>query len=402
MMDEMASKTAGRLNPVRAMLDGLEADALAELERAMRLSAPGGAATAAQRRWAELGFLAILLDNRAPNLAGFAIIERSRYDKARDSHLLKPWRQAGVDLPGTPPASAVLQQRYGSWPAACYAADELQPDGSMRGWGRPWPAPCRGKGTGPEAYAFEEILNGPRVCAFSIGRVPSSSDYLRWSLHERALARERGLVSRIPNVRTIYLRFPGPPGSRNRWQKVIAAAGITESAIAQARARWVPGLDNTLSEADGRLLRTTLGSPRSRLQACLANGVAPAEFTVAEIESLLTSEDLGNLQISRATQLANGLDGSLDWLAGRANEPTPTALPTARFNAGAFLTRRREQGVKEQLIRQHLELTVSRYRSLARGTLEPNLRQSARLAALLGCRIAELCLAEMRDELGAN
>jgi len=391
MMDEMASKAAGRLNPVRAMLDGLEADALAELERAIRLSAPGGAATPPQRRWAELGFLAILLDNSAPNLAGFAIIERSRYDEARDSHLLKPWRQAGVDLPGTPPASAVLQQRYGSWPAACYAADGLQPDGSMRGWGRPWPAPCRGRGTGPEAYALEEILNGPRVCAFSIGRVPSSSDYLRWSLHERALARERGLVSHIPNVRTIYLRFPGRPGSRNRWQKVIAAAGITESAIARARARWVPGVDGAAEEADGRLLRSAYGSPRSRLDACLAQGAAPPGFTLVEIAQLLTTGDLGDLSISRAARLASGLEGSLDWLAGRTIEQSPTTSPTVRFNHERFRRRRRESNVKEQVIRQQLQLTVSEYRAMATGGCEPTFRRASGLAAMVRSRIDDLC-----------
>jgi hypothetical protein len=112
------------LRPLLVMMKALDDGSLAELERAVRLtlnSPPGPA----ERRLAELGFLASLLNEIAPRHGlGFALLARKRYDELR---------------PATETSSAVLVRRYGSWTAACYAAFGLQPEGRWLGPGRPGP-----------------------------------------------------------------------------------------------------------------------------------------------------------------------------------------------------------------------------------------------------------------------
>jgi len=137
------------LQPLAAMAATLERDGLVELERTVRLAVTPPARTPAERRVAELGYLADLLcthGNREPgqlarHLQAMAPAEqRVLVGRRRIVRLLDQMPAALVDRvvydelkPEGVPSSDWLVDRYGSWKRACRAADGLLADGRTTG-----------------------------------------------------------------------------------------------------------------------------------------------------------------------------------------------------------------------------------------------------------------------------
>jgi hypothetical protein len=188
-----------------AMMQALDAPSLAELERAIRLTLEPPARPA-ERRLAELGFLASILNGTPlPKGLGFALVERKQYDKLR--------------LP-TATSSAVLVRRYGSWNAACYAAHGLQPDGRWLGPGCPRPS-SRGS-SGGKPYTRKEVLAALRQCQHELGCRPSGQVFTRWARERRRDARQRGAAARYPGPGVVYRYYPSVRGG---WTAALRDAG---------------------------------------------------------------------------------------------------------------------------------------------------------------------------------
>ena len=193
--------------PVVVMLDHLNQEALAELARAMECSLRP-VPTPAQRRVAELGFLASLLNEIEPAPGwSFSMIERWRYDELRNAEA---------------PSSALLVRRYGSWRGACYAAFGLQSDGRWIGPGRPWPS------TTPNRryewrYTRDDALKALRECADDLGRRPSDHVYRRWRREKRREAHRKGMIVRLPSAGVIYRLYPR---TRGGWNRALADARL--------------------------------------------------------------------------------------------------------------------------------------------------------------------------------
>src|SRR4051812_709019 len=103
------------LAPLRAMLNRLNPASKQEFTRRLhaRVHAPKAAA---ERRLADLGYLAGLLDERPQPPERLPYIERKIYDQRRP-----------LEAPEAP-LTARLTERYGSWERACYAAWGLLDD----------------------------------------------------------------------------------------------------------------------------------------------------------------------------------------------------------------------------------------------------------------------------------
>jgi hypothetical protein len=209
---------------IRAMLDTLELPALTELERVLRIQL-ADTPTAAERRVAELGFLAELMSEAhqrwspelLPQLGDPRRIDRSTYDE------LQP-----VEAPGTP-SSKRLVERYGSWMKACRAADGLLTDGRQHGPGLPWRNVNRGRPRTPK-YTREEINAAIRRCARELNRIPGANDYATWVTAKKAKQRANGGNSphlpaapteRLPSLGVLYRRYPEGP---NRWRQAVDEA----------------------------------------------------------------------------------------------------------------------------------------------------------------------------------
>jgi len=193
--------------PLRQMRRVLDGDALREVARAMRLTL-FPTPTPAERRVAELGFLATLLNARTPEPGwSFSRVPRQTYDALR---------------PTTAPRSARLVERYGSWIAACYHASGLQPDGTWTSPHQPW----QKISTGARRYELWELLAALQECRRETGRRPSSRLYIRWSAEKRKQARRAGRHGRIPCHTVIYAFFPGGKGG---WNAALTDAGVEES-----------------------------------------------------------------------------------------------------------------------------------------------------------------------------
>lgn len=166
-----------------------------------RLFAPQ---TFAQRRAAELGFLAKLLDEVPQSPDRLPYVQRAEYDKRRPT-----------EAPDAP-LSARLVERYGSWRKACYVAWGLLPDGSNRYikgpvTGRPRPAP----------YTREEAVASVLQCAEAIGHIPSSGEYHTWQLACRRRAREQGRSVRLARYGSMLNLIAPDRTRRNGWQLVV-------------------------------------------------------------------------------------------------------------------------------------------------------------------------------------
>jgi hypothetical protein len=193
------------------MILAAPAAALAEVASLLhgKLHAPGHARV---RRVAELGLLAQLLTERPQPPEQLPLTERKLYDE----------RQAN-DTGSTAPLSARLVERYGSWKRACYAAWSLLDDGRWTEGGLPWPASPPGK-TQEHAYTRDEAIASLRQAAESLGRVPSSTAYMRWRQNRLNRARSRGLRLRLAAEKRITdLLVPDVPEG-DRWRAACEVA----------------------------------------------------------------------------------------------------------------------------------------------------------------------------------
>ena len=245
------------------------------------------------------------------------------------------------------PTSHSLLARYGSWWEACSIAAAMREDGTLpRG-------PTFGGGalrghhqTTP--YTSEQLVGALRLCSFSLGREPSSHDYFVWRPAALRAARQRDQAARIPSLGTLFARS----SKSSPWRTLIDRAAITNRELQQARA-------------------ALLG---------IAVQNAPAPFL--------------SLPLNEAARVAAELGGSLDWLAGRTTEPSPTADPEKlRFDAEAFRKLRDMSAVGPERVSEAAGLTVGQSRRLLTGTYEPTLGQLVDLASLFGVAASDLCSA---------
>jgi hypothetical protein len=306
----------------------------AELAEALRYELSPRPMTARQRRRTDLWLLRDLIV--AADGAFFP--ERIVYDGARGS--------IGA-LSGH-----TLVCRYGSWWEACSIAARMEADGKLpRGRTFSGGRLTRGR-PAPKPYTTEEAVSAARLCAFSLGRRPTSQDYYDWSERQRRIARERRIERRVPSKMALARLFPGP----RRWQRIGAAAAITDRELQQARAA---------------LLRLTGNDP---------------------------SEPFLALPLGEAARLAAELGGSLDWLAGRTAHTSPIADPRLRFSPARFRMLRERSPVVPGHLAAAAGLTIGQSRRLLAGTFEPTLETVVALASLLGVAAADLCECSADDK----
>lgn len=299
---------------------------VAEVAEALRYRLAPPEKTPKERRLADFGLLRVLI-----NAAEGASPGRDEYDGKRT---------------GDAPSSRTLVDRYGTWWEACAIAARMEADGRLPP-GRTFSGGRFARGReGVEPYTVEEVVSAVRLCAFSLGRPPTSSDYYDWSERERAIERERKIAKRCPSKFVLARLFPGTP----RWPRVLAAAAITDAELQHARAA---------------LLRLGRGK-RAQNQ-------------------------FGDLPLSQAAALAAELHGSLDWLAGRTSEAHPVADPNLRFSPERFRALRDSSHVAPQQLIDAAGLTISQSRRLVTGTFEPTLVMVVVFASLLGVAAADLC-----------
>jgi hypothetical protein len=205
---------------VEAMLGALGSVGLRELELWVQADLADDM-TAADRRAAELGPLASMLNVLAP-LPGWSYptIKQAEYDR----------RRARGAMTGP-----VLATRYGGWKRACKAAYGLKADGRTRGRSHhAWPNTLRGEPR-VEPYTRDEVIRAVRACGLELTCRPSSSTYVRGSAAKRRLARVNNVDVRIPSINAVYRHFPA--GGRERWRRVLVAAALTEEELRRAHVR---------------------------------------------------------------------------------------------------------------------------------------------------------------------
>jgi hypothetical protein len=172
-----------------------------------RLYAP---LTAKERRVADFGLLAVILDEELQLPDRLPRIKQETYEQERDRR-----GQAA-------PSSETLVRRYGSWKRACFAAWTVRIDGSRAaGWYGEFLAPVNHS---TKAFTTDECVQAIHACASAIRRSPSSHDYLRWRGNLLRRARTSGADVRIPSVSRILKLLAPERGERDGWQLALAAA----------------------------------------------------------------------------------------------------------------------------------------------------------------------------------
>ena len=192
------------------MLDVLEPDGREALARALhaQVHAP---ATAAERRWAELGLLARLLDEH-PQKAAVPYVKRQVYDRAAEA--------------AEAPPSERLVERFGSWRRVCWAAWGLLSDGRSAMGGLPYQL-NRPDRRGYRPYTVEEALASVCACSEALRRLPSSSAYHKWAREKKQQARASGQESRVVRM-SIVLRLLAPADAPPREKWLMARARALE------------------------------------------------------------------------------------------------------------------------------------------------------------------------------
>lgn len=202
------------LAPIRAMVEVLDPGSREALARALHqhVHAPR---SPVERRLAELGPLARLLDEQPQPPERLPYIQRKAYDQRRAQR-------------GAGPSSEWLTDRYGSWQRACWAAWTLLRDGRKPLGGPPYPR-HHPNGKRPVTYTADECIVSVQACAAALGHPPSSSEYHRWSIERKRQAREAGQELRIARM-SIVLRALAPEDAppREKWltarTRALAAA----------------------------------------------------------------------------------------------------------------------------------------------------------------------------------
>jgi hypothetical protein len=229
------------LAPVmEAMLAELDPDALAEIQRALRLTL-AEPQSPSQRHAQELGALALILRShgvRPPALPERVTETRGilrRTDGSGRGGALSPdelWptvTPARYDelRPPDAPSAKSLTRRFEGWLYACRAAGAITIDGQRLSSGTAWHQDQRG---GPGArsrppYTRDECLAAIDACAIAHERsvadgLPCTS-YIAWARAQRAWSRKHGLPDpRIPDYHTVRKHF-----RHGRWPEAIRAWG---------------------------------------------------------------------------------------------------------------------------------------------------------------------------------
>ncbi|MDX6453067.1 MAG: hypothetical protein QOH16_3116 [Gaiellaceae bacterium] len=296
----------------------------AELAHALRRASRQKPPTPAERRLTDLSLLRTLI-------SGEDHPQRDTYDELRRNG-------------DSAPTSHTLLAHYGSWWEACSIAAAMREDGTLPRGPSFGGGALRGRQQN-KAYTTDQVIGAVRLCAFSLGREPSSHDYFLWRPAALRTARQRDRTARIPSLNTLFAHS----SNASPWRTLIARAAITDRELRQARTV---------------LLRITVKNK-------------PVPFLT--------------LPLSEAAQAAADLGGSLDWLAGRTTEPSPTADPELRFDADGFRKLRDMSGVSPERVSEAAGLTLGQSRRLLSGTYEPTLAQVIELASVLGVSAASLC-----------
>jgi hypothetical protein len=297
----------------------------AELAQALRQAARPRPPSPAERRLNDLHLLRELI-------RGNSFPRRNVYDELRRND-------------DSAPTSHTLLAHYGSWWEACSIAAAMREDGTLPRGPTFGGGAIRGRHQ-TKPYTHDQLVGALRLCAFSLGRRPTSQDYVRWRPAALRAARQRNHAARIPSLGTLFARS----SKSSPWRTLIARAAITDRELQQAR--------------------TVL------LDIAVQN--APVPFL--------------SLPLNEAARVAAELgECSLDWLAGRTTEPSPTADPELRFDAEAFRKLRDMSAVEPERASEAAGLTVGQSRRLLTGTYEPTLGQLVDLASLFGVAAASLC-----------
>jgi hypothetical protein len=341
---------------VEPMLEGLSSLGRRELERALagRLTRE---ATPAERRAAELGALAGMLNERTPDPGwSYAMIEQAEYDERR---------------PADAPAGSVLSKRHSGWKRVCKAAYGLRPNGRTLGRSHhAWPhEPGRGRPRVSE-YAFDEVIMAIRRCGLELACRPMSTTYMRWYRAKRQLARERGMSICIPNIYVIYRHFaPSKHGARDAWRRAVAAAALTDDDLRAAFARCMHLEEVELTAAD-------------ELDEATIDAMAKTGVTEVSI-SLMQEGRPGDLPLSQAVLAARALNCSLSYLTRVTSERERPPDAGLRFDHAGYARRRKEAGLSAEHVRAALQLSPRNARRLALGTREPTVGQLTLLEQML-------------------
>jgi len=351
------------LAPLVAMLKELPYEAACEVDRALFLRC-NPEATPRERRIAELGALHGLLEcSTEVDPQGLPVVERDLYEAAR---------------PDDAPRARRLIARYGSWKRAQRAARSMNADGRQLGPSLAWPG-VRGP-KGPR-FAREECIASYRACALALGRRPTSNVYFGWLRERKRRAREVGSrgsarspsgAVRLAVQSTIYRLF-------RSWPAFAAAAypSVSEEELDAAWARRL-GLVGSAEEPAG-----DLGE----------HGLDLAALGIdIDLQGLTRgSPDVLGLVLSEAARLSHHLGGSLDWLAGRVQEPGTRASAALRFDGGAYRSVRARFAIGEAAVRAELGWTLGELRRAITGRDEPSLGELITLAELFGVEAQRLC-----------
>jgi hypothetical protein len=312
--------------------------------------------TAADRRAAELGALASMLNMRAPARGWtYSTIGQAEYEKRR---------------PDDAPPASVLAERYDGWKRACKAAYGLKPDGRTLGRSHhAWPHPGRGR-PWIEPYTVDEVVRAIRRCGLELACRPSSTTYVRWSATKRRLARENNKDVRIPNINAVYRHFgPRWSGARDAWRRAAAAAAITDDDLREAHVRRMKLDQLELTAAD-------------ELDPETAKTLQAAGVTDESIE-LIQQGEPGKLKLWQAVVAARTVGCSLAFLIHATRERGQPPAGDLRFDHVAYLRRRRDAGIAAERVRQVLGLGPRDGRRLALGTYEPTVGQVTTLEQML-------------------
>jgi hypothetical protein len=193
-----------QLAPIRAMIERLSPDERETLLRVFHdqvFAPPSGA----ERRVADLGFLAKLLDELPQHPDEPPYVDQKIYIDRQPK-----------EAP-TAPSARRLVKRYGSWERVCREAFGLLPDGRNRFGHRP-PGTPRGR---PPAYTAEECIASVRECVQSLGYIPSSFEYHLWRNERVRQAKALGQPIRLCPYNTIMRVLAPERPRRGGWQVVI-------------------------------------------------------------------------------------------------------------------------------------------------------------------------------------
>ena len=339
--------------PVEAMVAALSPLGRRELEAWLQRDLTVQA-TSAERRVAELGALAEMLNQITPEPGwSYAMIEQAEYDAHR---------------PADAASGRSLSERYGGWKRVCKAAYGLKPDGRTLGRSHhAWPHhPGRGKPRVSE-YTLDEIIFAIRRCGLELACRPTSTTYMRWSEAKRRLARERGMSVRVPSIYAVYRHFPA--GDRQRWRRAVAAVALTDDELRAAFAKRMRIEQIELTVAD-------------ELDADMQAALRSAGLTEASLE-LVREGRAGDLSLSQAVAAAQALACSLEYLTRTTSERGRPPSEAARFDHVTYARRRKELGLSAESIRVALKLSHRDGRRLALGTYEPTLGEIATVQQLV-------------------